>query len=367
MPSTLSPEDVARLLQEPSPSVRAEVAGKVAGQIDNPRLSPEELRLAQDIAGLLARDVALAVRRALSESLRRARRLPRDVALRLAADVDAVALPVLADSPVLTGDDLVQILRQGSPRKQETIAARPNLAEPVCDAVADYAGEPAVVALMRNRTARLSSRSLHRAMDRFPGSQAVQESMVHRASLPVDIAERLVTVISDHMRDYLVSHHALPATTATDIVLRGRERALLHLSQGARQEELVRLLRQMHRNRRLTPTLAVRAVCSGDVAFFTTALAVMAGVPPANAELLVSDAGGRGLVSLCEKAGLPAHLLSVVRTAVEVVRGTCLDGGERDLERFRARVIGRVLTQCEELDPEDLDYLVERMPAAVAG
>ena len=63
---------------------------------------------------------------------------------------------------------------------------------------------------------------------------------------------------------------------------------------------------------------------------------------------------------------MPAHLLPVMRAAVEVTRGTELDGGDHDLERFRARVIGRVLTQCEDLDPEDLDYLVDRMPTAAS-
>ena len=367
MPPTLSPQDVARLLNEPSAAVRAEVAGKVAQQIDNDRLSPEELRLAQDIAQVLAHDVEVTVRRALSESLRRARRLPNAVAVRLADDVDDVALPILADSPVLTDADLVQLLRFGSSRRQATIAGRPNLGEPVCHAVADCAGEPAVVALMRNPTAQVSARSLHRAMDRFADSDAVKESMVRRASLPIGIAERLVTMISDRMCDYLVSHHALPAAVASDIVLRGRERALLQLSHGSSQDELLRLLRQMHRNQRLTPTLAVRAACSGDMAFFTTALAVLAQVPLPNADLLVQDAGGRGLVSLCEKAGVPSHLLPLVQAAVEITQGTGLDGGERDLERYRARVISRVLTQCEELDLEDLDYLVERMPTAAVS
>jgi uncharacterized protein (DUF2336 family) len=366
MSSALTPEDVARLLHEPSASVRAEVAAKVAQQIDNHQLSAEELRLAQDIAQALARDVEVAVRRALSNSLRSARRLPHAVAKRLAEDVDEVALPILADSPVLTDADLVQLLRQGSPRRQQTIAGRPNLGEPVCHAVADCAGEPAVVALMRNPTAQLSARSLNRAIDRFADSEPVKQGMVHRASLPIGIAERLVTVISDQMCDYLVSHHALPAVVASDIVLRGRERALLQLSHGSSHEELLRLLRQMHRNQRLTPTLAVRAVCSGDMVFFTAALAVLAGVPQANAERLVEDAGGRGLLSLCEKAGVPTHLLPLVQAAVEITQGTGLDGGERDLERYRARVISRVLTRCEELDVEDLDYLVDRMPTPAA-
>src|SRR6185312_2779981 len=114
MASTLSPADVARLLAEPSVAVRAELAQKVAVEIDNTRLTPVELEIAQDIARVMARDVALTVRRALAESLRRAVRLPRDVALRLAEDVEAVALPILTDSPVLTDDDLIAVMRGAS-------------------------------------------------------------------------------------------------------------------------------------------------------------------------------------------------------------------------------------------------------------
>ena len=361
----LSRDDVDRLLHEDSATVRAEVAAKVAREIDNQHLTQDELALAQDIARLMARDVELTVRRALSDSLRRARRLPHDVALRLAADVDAVSLPILSESPVLTDADLLEILRGATPARQQAIAGRPNLSEPVCHAVVDSAPEPAVVALMHNATAQIGAPSLDRALDRFAGSGAVTAGMTQRRVLPIGVAERLVTLVSDRMREYLVSHHELPSHAASDIVLRGRERALLQLARGSSREELHRLVRQMHRHRRLTPSLVLRAICSGDMAFFITALAVMAHVPVNNAALLVDDAGGRGLASLCGKAGLPARLLPVIAAAVEVARGTGLDGGERDVERYRARVTSRVLTQCEELDPEDLEYLVERMPVAV--
>src|SRR5580698_6582182 len=99
MTSPLSQEDVARLLAEPSPQARAEVAAKLAQTIDNPLLTEAELHLAHDIVRMMARDVAVTVRSTLSQSLRRATHLPRDVALRLADDVEAVALPILADSP----------------------------------------------------------------------------------------------------------------------------------------------------------------------------------------------------------------------------------------------------------------------------
>jgi len=77
--------------------------------------------------------------------------------------------------------------------------------------------------------------------------------------------------------------------------------------------------------------------------------------------LHVHDAGPNGLTSLYERAGMPARLLPAVRVAVDVVRGTEFDGGDRDRERYRSRVITRILTQFEDLPQEDLDYLVDKL------
>ena len=92
-----------------------------------------------------------------------------------------------------------------------------------------------------------------------------------------------------------------------------------------------------------------------------TALAVLAGVPAANAQILVHDGGGNGLASLYRKAGLPEGLLPVFRVAVDAANSTGLDGGERDLQRYRGRVITRILSQCEDLSSDDLDYLVDKL------
>ena len=361
MTSSLSQADVARLLAEPSVAVRSELAAKVAQELDSAQLTPEELAIARDIARLMAQDVAETVRQALAESLRCAHHLPRDVALRLAHDVEAVALPILSASPVLTDDDLIAILRQANTPRQQAIASRPEVSEPVSDVVIAVADETAVAVLMRNKGARIAEHSLHRAVDRFPGSEAVKTGMVHRASLPVTVAERLVVMVSEELRRYLLSHHALPASVAADLVLQSRERAVIGLSLRASREELMSLIRQMQRHARLTPSLILRALCMGDLAFFETALAVRARVPVENAQILVHDAGGNGLGSLYRKAGLPENLLPVFRVAVDAVNGTGLDGGERDLERYRGRVITRILSQCEDFGPDDLDYLVGKL------
>ena len=185
--------------------------------------------------------------------------------------------------------------------------------------------------------------------------------MVKRPTLPPAVTERLVTLVADNMRDYLVAHHHVSPTIAADIVMQSRERTVVGLTGKSTTEELEKLIIQMNKNGRLTPSLVLRALCMGDVAFFETSIAVLANVPLVNARILIHDAGQLGLKSLYERAGMPLNLLPVVKTAIDVVRETPMDGGEHDLQRYRARVIERILTKYEGLEAEDVDYLLNKL------
>ena len=361
MASTLTQADVAKLLAEPSSAVRAELAGKLATELDSPKLTETELKLAQDIVRVMAKDVEATVRQALSQSLRRASRLPHDVALKLANDIESVALPILENSTVLTEEDLTAIIQNGAASKQEAIAGRADVSEKISEALITHAGEKAVATLMSNANAKISDTGFEKAIDRFKESDTVKEKMVKRATLPVTVTERLVTMVSENLKDYLVSHHELTPTMAADIVMQSRERTIINISGGSSEKELEKLVTQMHQNKRLTPSIVMRALCMGDVAFFEMAIAVMSNIPLVNARILIHDGGRLGLKSLYEKTGMPPRFLPAVRVAIDVVHETPLDGGENDRERYRARVIERVLTQYEDFGAEDLDYLLDKL------
>ncbi len=361
MPASLSSHDVARLLSEPSPDLRAELAGKVASDLSGPELTAAEVKLAQEIVRVLARDVEEKVRAALSRGLRHCANLPRDVARKLAEDIEFVALPVLTDSLVLTDDDLIEIVRHGSSLKQEAIASRPELTESVSDVLISVGAEPAVVVLMGNNTAEIAEDSFNRAVTRFADSDRVKQAMVFRDKLPVTVSERLVSLVSKAFQAHLVKVHALAPATAADIVLRSREQAIMHLSVGASDEDLRQMVAQMQRNGRLTPSLVLRALCTGDIGFFEAAMAAKSDVPLDNAQILIHEPSRRGLGALYRKADMPAALFGAVQAAVEAVEETGFDGEARDLERFRARVISRVLTLVEAVDASDADYLLDKL------
>jgi uncharacterized protein (DUF2336 family) len=264
---SLSQSDVALLTQDSSPRMRAAVAEKLARQLESPDLTTAEVEVAQEVVRILARDIEATVRRTLAEGLRHSTRLPIEVARRLANDIEEVALPILADSDVLTSEDLIAIIGSASSTKESAIACRANLPEEVSDALVTAGQASAVAVLMQNATARIAESSLNKALRRFPDDDAVKEGMAHREALPISVVERLVTVASGRLKTYVLSHQAMSVAVASDIVLQTREQATLDLSYGRGEAELLQLVRQMHVGGRLAPSLVLRAICLGTSIF----------------------------------------------------------------------------------------------------
>jgi len=368
----LSIEDVNRLVQDPSPATRAGTAAKLAQQFNTASFSAVELQLAEQIFRVMVRDAEVRVREALAANLKHNSLLPHDVAVALAKDVDSVALPMLSASDVLTAEDLVQIVQsQGTPTRLDAIASRKEVEPEVSAAIVDVGSEGVVAKLLANPGAAFAEPTLHKVVDKFGASDAVQAPLVHRSVLPVTVAERLVTHVAEHLRAHLLSNHKISADVALDLILQSRERATVGLAMGVSEAGLAALVGQLKDNGRLTGSLVLRAICMGNLRFFEHAVASLAGLGLGNTRLLIHDPGRRGLGTVWIKASLPTAYLPAVRAALDVVEQTELDGLDLDPERYSRRIIERILTQYENLgvqfNDDDLEYLlakVSQLPAA---
>jgi uncharacterized protein (DUF2336 family) len=362
---------VARLAAGSTTTARSEVAETVGQALDRGGLTDSERQLATDIVRRLAVDIERQVRERLAEAVRRTVDLPHEVALTLARDIASVAAPILAESDVLTDQDLIDLVAVEDEAKQLAVAARPRVSEAVADALVAHGTENVVVAVVSNPGAELAEPTLDLALDRFPESERLHEPMIGREALPIAVAERLVALVSERLKDDLVRRHALPDDLATDLILDGRERATLSLvDDGAGPEKVEDLVRALDRGGRLSSSILVRAACVGDMVFVETALAVMAGVPVANADRLVHDAGRRGLEALADKAGIAPRDRVVLRAALDTVEDTELGDGPADRQRFAETIIERVLTRfdAEEnaVGEDDLRYLIKKLESYVA-
>ena len=368
--SNLDQSDVKRLLSDPSAEVRADTASKVAAEFGTGVLSDGERVLAEEIFRVMAKDVEVLVRESLSQSIRDIPDVSSDIARVLAEDEnDSVALPILEFSQALSDEDLVELIEVCKPNRHVAIAHREQVSEEVSEAIVEKGHEDAVVALVSNRGAVIEEKTFEKVVDKFGDSARVQEPLVKRERLPLTVAEKLVAKVSDSLKEYLVTHHELSAEVASDLLLESRERALVRLlTDDEDHPDVVELVEQMAENGRLTASIILRALCTGDLSFFEAALANKAEVPLQNARVLIHDDGGLGLHALYEKASMPERLYPAFRGAVDIAKDFETERSDSDPD-WRARLImERILTQFEdaiEFDSDDVDYLLGRLARSV--
>jgi uncharacterized protein (DUF2336 family) len=364
----ITKEDLSKLVQDPSGENRADTAEKISREFTTETLTDSERVLAEDIFRLMIRDAEVRVRKALAKNLAQTPLVPHDVAATLARDVDEVALPVLEFSEVLNDDDLVDIIGDNadSVEKQRAIASRAYVSEVVSATLVDIGHEDVMVDLMSNQGAEISEVSLQKVVDDFGDNERIQKPMIERNHLPITIAERMVTLVSERMRSQLISRGHIPEGIVNAVMTQSQESATIGLlGDGVEERDVELLVEHLYTNNRLTSGLILRALCMGDVSFFEAALAKRAGVSLINTRILIHDSGPFGLEAIYNKAGMPEHFFPGVRAAIEVARETSFDGEEHDKERYSRRMIERVLTQYGDLgvefDSDDVDYLMGRM------
>ncbi len=354
--------------ESPSVDARTTAATIVGSLLTSTKLTPQEREAALAILEKLAKDVEQEVRQALAIHIRNCAVLPPSIAREISEDVDAVSLPFIECSPVLSDTDLVAIVELGSSQKQLAVARRESVSEKVSDAlVATHSGE-VVTALLANPAAVVSEPAYHDIVEHFGGDKTVQGLMVERPLLPMTVIERLIQRVSTALRNRLIEKHALPSDLADELVGQAGERAFMQdLASMPRAFDPEALAQRLHATGRLTPTLLMRALCMGDTRFFEAGMAVRAGIAAASAVTLIADRGPLGFKALYDKARLPPELLRAFRAALKVVADVKRSGRANwDVTCVR-RIINSIVKEYDEACPDSLEYLLSQISHGILG
>jgi uncharacterized protein (DUF2336 family) len=367
----LTDVDIRRLIKATDDDDRAAAAHKLCRSMDHADLTDDDRAAAQKILRMIAEDAAELVRRAMAVTLKSSDLIPHDVARRLAADVDSVALPLIGFSPVFSDDDLIEVVRAGSAVRQTAVAARPRVSRDVAEVIADVGCQDAVRTVAANDNSDMSELALGRAVDRFGAAPEVVNAIAYRQVLPLEITERLVALASDAVREHLITRHAMAPEAAIRLARFARERATVDLvDQAASSADLPTFVAALNSRKVLTASLLLRALARGQMTLFEYGLSELAQTPHQRAWLMIHDAGPLGLKAIYDRAGLPPRLFQAFRAGVDTWRTLQAEGADTSGDEFRHRMLERFLTQRPNAPREDLAYLMERLdhepPARIA-
>ncbi len=338
--------------------VRSDLADRMGRLV--PGLTNEQQakawRTVHQVLTLLARDQLPRVRRALSEALKTLPDAPHDIVFTLALDSEAtVATPVLEFSPVLTDEDLKEVIR-ASPLTAQLVAIsrRINVGEEVSHAIVGAGNVDAITSLLKNPNAQIREETLDAIIDASPRQETWHEPLVHRRQLSTKAALRIAEFVAQSLIQALADRTDLDLET-TAILGRmvneklRREEGKSGLVQDDPDDQLApealavvsRQLDAVVKAGKLTSKYVLQAASDGAVTVAVAAIARKADLPVEAVAEVVRAGSAKGMLAVAWAADFTAeeaaHLqLKIARVPPEQViksrPGGGFDATEAELE-----------------------------------
>jgi len=329
-----------------APGDRAEATSALARAYLYSDLSTDDRAAAEGAMIMLLDDPSPLVRQALSDALASAEKAPRVIVHALAGDQPDVALPLLKYSPVLSEDDLVDLVATGRSEAQVAIAARAMLPGAVAAAVAEVGGEEACLALMENSEAVIPLFSLDRIVERFGHLASIREALLARNDLAMATRQAVLAKLSQTLAEFVAGRHWMGSEHAEFAAREACEKATIALAAETPYEEVGEFVAHLRSSGQLTAGVILRALLSGNIVVFEEALAELSGVPAQRASGYVHDKTISAFRALYDKAGLPESAYPAFRAAIIALREGALLSEPGGATRLKRRMVERVLEVC---------------------
>jgi len=340
------------------PGERAEATSALARAYLHSDLSPDDRAAAEGAMIMLLDDPSPLVRRALAEVFASSRKAPRVIVHALAADQPDIARPLLARSPLLLEQDLVDLIATSQPEAQMAIAGRAMLPRSLAAAIAEVGSAEACLTLVENPDADIAPFSIDRIVERFGHLAAIRESLLGRDDLPMAIRQALLSKLSQTLAGFVAGRKWMGPEHAECAAREACEKTTVALAAEIPYEEVSALVQHLRQSGQLTAGMILRALLSGNVVLFEEALVELSGVPIERLTSYIHDRNISGFAALYTKAGLPDVAYPAFREAIAAMREGMLVGEHGGVARLKRRMVERVLEACAQERGRDLALLL---------
>lgn len=324
-----------KLARDRSQEVRAGLAGKVQ------RLLPEMPQGQQDAARarvmqtleVLAKDTVVQIRAVVAQTLKDVPDAPPDLVRQLARDAElSVASPILQFSPLLTDEDLLDIIRgEHAEGALSAVARRSNVAEAISDALVESDDSAAVASLLANKSAQIREETLDLIVDRAPTRAEWHGPLVDRPSLTPKAALKIAAFVAEALSQRLQARPDLDPATRDAVTAEVRKRLAQAASgtasadadprkrtladpvwatgksgaggEGA-SETVGDKVKRLRREKKLDDAAVTAAAQAGEKLFVKLALAELATIRAEVIDKILTARSAKGIIAVCWKAKL---------------------------------------------------------------
>jgi uncharacterized protein (DUF2336 family) len=311
------------LTRDADDEVRCELAKKIGRLV--PGLDAEESHRirehAIEVMERLAHDTLPRVRAMLAEEIKSARNVPAHIVKRLANDVELiVSAPVLEYSPLLSDDDLIEIIAGARVEgKLAAIARRVSVGAGVSDAIVATLDVSAVAALLANPNAQIREDTLDRVLENAAEVEAWHSPVVLRADLSLRAVRRIAAFVASSLLEQLQQRSCLDEETSSMLSKRVRERIeveSLTESTDTADARAAAAVQEALAENHLDDEFVLDAIDTGDRRLVACALAVLAKTPKPVIDKILMSQSGKAITAIVWRAGLAMRVALKIQTSL---------------------------------------------------
>ncbi|MBL4720229.1 MAG: DUF2336 domain-containing protein [Alphaproteobacteria bacterium] len=306
------------LSRDPDEQVRSELGRKIGALLpDLSEAQGDRVKiLIHQIVETLAKDEMPRVRAVIAEEIKLLDNIPPRIAKMLAEDAEAqVAAPILQYSPLLSGDDILEIVSESlNAESLVAVARRDNIEENVVRAVIESDETLAITALLENKTALIGDSLMDKIVDLAEPRKDMHEPLVSRGGLSSSFVQRIAGFVSASLLDPLIKNNSL---VDDELAEKLRESVAKRLTEetpveedrkrpepqplpdfgGEEAPEFTRA-KQMHEKGELTAKVFRAALEKGETLFLAYGLCMAADVPAKSIEKVFETQNAKSIMAI---------------------------------------------------------------------
>lgn len=293
--------------------------------------SDREAELFDDILCSIAQEMPSEALVSLSKRFATAAEAPEQLVKRLAQDSIEVAEPLLKRSRQLSDEDLIGIVLARSQEHIRAVAERTRISSTVSDAIVQRGDDQTLGVLVANEGARLSRSAMETVVDRARENPALQEGVVNRRDMPLDLLNELYFDVQQRLRDAILVRNAAVDPAELDAALTRARGRLRHAAQAVSEDlrKAEREVRALSASGRLDGQSLLAYHRAEKPHHFLVGLAEMTGLDYETARAVLRKRDLDALAMICRAAEMERPLF--VTLAVMCEGG---EGGMRRAEEF---------------------------------
>lgn len=272
---------------------------------------PDYKRAAEQAMILLLDDPSPEVRQALSARICVSDMVPLFILNKLAQDQIEVAAPVLAYSPYLTDNCLVDHIASGTFQHRMIIAQRANISAGISAALIEAGEQEVVFELLKNTSAEIVGSCLERVVDKFGFEGKIRTLMLERQDLTTAMRLKLVEDLCDEFAQNVFVSRLVGVRRAGYITQKSRQHARLALVKDCFEKDIDPLAEYLLRTQQITQGFLMSVLCVGNVEFFASAIGKLTNTSSKRIGNILNDGNKNSVMALYKKSGISQDLAPI--------------------------------------------------------